>query len=155
MILNRREFLVRGSTIPLLTGSFFSSVFADEPTKSSFPGMITHEHAENLEFPFASLDSSITPNEHFFIRSHFAVPKLDAKSWKLTIEGAVKQKLEFTFADLLKLPSQSLKATLECAGNGRVYLNPPVARVCSGAKALSAMRNGRACRCRSFWKKPA
>ena len=143
MFLNRRDFLVRGSALPLLARTFPSTFFADqtakadEPAKSGFPGMITRmREPENLEFPFAELNSSITPNEHFFIRSHFAVPKVDAKSWKLTIDGAVKQKLEFTYDDLLKLPSQSLKATLECAGNGRVYLTPPVSGLQWGQGAV-------------------
>ena len=63
---------------------------------------------ENLEFPYSSLSDFITPNEQFYVRSHFAVPKIDVRSWKLSIEGAVKQKLEFTLNDLLKLPSRKL-----------------------------------------------
>src|SRR5205085_5434355 len=37
----------------------------------------------NLEFPFAALERFIVPNELFYVRNHFPVPKLDAKSWRL------------------------------------------------------------------------
>ncbi len=41
----------------------------------SFSGLILREKdPENLEFPFSTLSTFITPNEQFFIRSHFAVP---------------------------------------------------------------------------------
>ena len=136
-MLHRREFLVRGGTASLLAG-LGSTIHADEPTGSSFPGMITRmTEPENLEFPFSSLSSSITPNEHFYVRNHFAVPKIDMKSWKLTIEGAVKQKIELSYDDLLKFPVRTLKATLECAGNGRVHLTPTAGGVQWGQGAVS------------------
>ena len=47
----------------------------------------------NLESDFAALDSFITPNDKFYVRSHFAVPKLDVKAWQLKVEGAVKSPL--------------------------------------------------------------
>lgn len=121
MTFSRREFLATSAAIGL-TPRLFA-----QPEISGFPGMITRmAEPENLEFPFASLNSFITPNEHFFVRSHFAVPKIEVKSWKLTVEGAVGNKLELGYDDLLKMESKSLTATLECAGNGRVYLTPAV-----------------------------
>lgn len=125
-MLSRREFLVNASAVPLIGASFPEFLSAGEKS-SSFPGMIVRmTEPENLEFPFSSLSSFITPNEQFFVRSHFAVPKIDMKAWKLSVEGAVKQKLELSLDDLLRLPSRKLTATLECAGNGRVFLTPPV-----------------------------
>lgn len=119
--MSRREFLAVSAAISLTP-----RLLADQNV-SSFPGMITRmAEPENLEFPFASLNTFITPNEHFFIRSHFAVPKIDRKAWKLTVEGAVANKLELSYDDLLKFKTESLTATLECAGNGRVYLTPAV-----------------------------
>jgi DMSO/TMAO reductase YedYZ molybdopterin-dependent catalytic subunit len=124
-MLTRRDFLVRTSTVPLLATGFSASRSSSDEKTSAFPGMIVRmAEPENLEFPFSSLSGFITPNEQFFVRSHFAVPKIDIKTWKLSVEGAVKQKLEFTLDDLLKLPSRKLTATLECAGSGRVFLKP-------------------------------
>src|SRR6266508_3999461 len=125
-MLNRRDFLVRASSVPLLASGFGTALsFAEE--KTGFPGMIVRMASpENLEFPFSALSDFITPNEQFYIRSHFAVPKIDVKSWKLSVEGAVKQRLELSLDDLLKLPARKLTATLECAGNGRVFITPSV-----------------------------
>src|SRR5258708_5507976 len=46
---------------------------------------------ENLEFPFSSLDSFLTPNKLFYVRNHFAAPKLDANTWRLRVSGAVEK----------------------------------------------------------------
>ncbi len=93
----------------------------------SFTGLIIREkEPENLEFPFSTLNSFITPNEQFFIRSHFAVPKLSPRSWRLKVEGLVDRPFEISYDDLLNLPSRSMTMTLECAGNSRIFLTPKV-----------------------------
>ncbi len=83
----------------------------------------------NLETPVGQLAPAgklNTPNEFFFTRSHFAQPKLDAATWKVKVEGHVENPLEFTLDDLKKLPQSSKTITLECGGNGRVFLVPAV-----------------------------
>ena len=93
----------------------------------SFSGLILREkEPENLEFPFSTLASFITPNEQFFIRSHFAVPKLNPRSWQLKVEGLVDRPFEISYNDLLNLPYRSIMTTLECAGNSRIFLTPKV-----------------------------
>lgn len=90
-------------------------------------GLIVREaNPANLEFPFNSLQSFITPNERFYVRSHFATPKLDRSTWRLRVEGAVERPFELTYDELLRLPARTGTVTLECAGNGRSTLNPPV-----------------------------
>ena len=45
-------------------------------------GMIVREREPlNLEMPFGSLDGFITPVDRFFVRSHFAIPSVDVKTW--------------------------------------------------------------------------
>jgi DMSO/TMAO reductase YedYZ molybdopterin-dependent catalytic subunit len=66
------------------------------------------------------------PTEHFFVRSHFAVPEIDPKAYKLTVEGHVENPLSFTLDEFRKLPTVTSPLTLECAGNGRVFLIPQV-----------------------------
>src|SRR5262249_36189201 len=79
----------------------------------------------NFEFPFPTLDSFLTPNNLFFIRSHFGVVKdIDLKSWRLKVEGAVERPLELSYDDLRQLPTRSQTAVLECSGNSRVFLVP-------------------------------
>lgn len=78
----------------------------------------------NLEMPFGSLGGFITPVEQFFVRSHFPVPPIDAKKWRLKIEGEVAKVMTFSLRDLGQMGSSTMPVTLECAGNGRAFLTP-------------------------------
>ncbi len=101
----------------------------NEATRSALPspgGMIMREREPlNLEMPFGSLDGFITPTDRFFVRSHFAVPQIDVKTWRLRIEGEVETPLELTYDEVLGMESRTVVVTMECAGNGRAYLTPP------------------------------
>lgn len=68
----------------------------------------------------------ITPNEDFFIRNTYATPRaesdprVDKRHWRLKIHGnGVERELTISYDDLLKMPSRSIIATMECAGNSR------------------------------------
>ncbi len=124
--MDRRAFL-HGATLaamPLLASARFA--FALDATKDSKPvSLIAREtNPDNLEFPFAALKDFITPNDLFYVRNHYIAPKLDAKTFRLKIGGAVDKPLELSMEQLLALPSKTISATLECAGNGRSFLNP-------------------------------
>ena len=129
-LLDRRTF-VKSAAVGALP--LASSTRSEEPGSGSppekggrHPGVIIRQKdPDNLEFPFATLDSFLTPTEQFFVRSHFPVPELDAKSWRLKVEGAVRQPFEIDYDELREMPSHTLTALLECAGNGRVFLKPP------------------------------
>jgi DMSO/TMAO reductase YedYZ molybdopterin-dependent catalytic subunit len=86
--------------------------------------IIREKEPANLEMTFSSLESRITPNEQFYVRSHFPVPEVDLAAWRLTIVGAVAQQREFSLDELRALPKRTIEATIECAGNGRVFLVP-------------------------------
>jgi DMSO/TMAO reductase YedYZ molybdopterin-dependent catalytic subunit len=127
-MLHRRHFLQSAALagLPLVTGRGWAA----DPTPTdvvSFPGMILRmREPMNFEFPFSSLDRFVLPNERFFVRCHFAQPKIDPKTWRLKVEGSVERRLELTLDDIRRMPSQTRPVTLECAGNGRVYLTPSV-----------------------------
>jgi DMSO/TMAO reductase YedYZ molybdopterin-dependent catalytic subunit len=87
--------------------------------------IIRQKDPNNLEMPFDQLDDFITPSEHFYIRSHFPASELDIDSYRLRIRGAVHRELSLSYAEIRSMPSRSCIATLECAGNGRVFLVPP------------------------------
>jgi len=92
-----------------------------------FPGLIIRERdPENLEFPFYALNSSLTPNDQFFVRSHFPVPKIDINSWSLRVEGLVEHPLDLSFDQLSALPARTVTMVMECAGNSRIFLSPKV-----------------------------
>jgi DMSO/TMAO reductase YedYZ molybdopterin-dependent catalytic subunit len=124
--LHRRGFL-RGAaltTLPFLTGVPLGFAF-DGAKDGKSPGLIPRDtNPDNLETPFAALKDVLTPNEQFYVRSHFAVPKMDAKTYRLNVGGAVEKAVELTLDQLQELPAKTLTMTLECAGNGRAFLNP-------------------------------
>jgi len=86
--------------------------------------VIRQKEPRNLEFPFDRLDSYLTPVESFYIRSHFHAPGLQPDSYRLNVEGAVKNPFAITYDELKRLPAETVVATLECAGNSRVFLVP-------------------------------
>ncbi len=93
--------------------------------KGSQPGLISRQtDPDNLESPFSALNGRITPNESFYVRSHFPVPEIDARSWRLQVEGAVARPISLSLEDIQKMPSVTQAALLECAGNGRAFLAP-------------------------------
>lgn len=86
--------------------------------------IVRSEAPEVLEFPFAELDSVVTPSEKFYVRDHFDRPDIDLQTWRLRVEGCVSQSLELSYEDIVAMPSTTVLATLECAGNGRQFLVP-------------------------------
>ncbi|KRR04471.1 sulfite oxidase [Bradyrhizobium valentinum] len=88
--------------------------------------IIRQKDPNNLEMPFDQLGEFITPTELFYIRSHFPTPELDPVAYRLSIGGAVGKALRLSYAEIRAMPSRTRVATLECAGNGRVFLVPPV-----------------------------
>ena len=79
-----------------------------------------------LETPLETLAEFITPTKSFYVRNHFPVPKIDQSKWRLRIEGEVEKPFELNLDELRKLESRTIPATLECAGNGRSFLEPKV-----------------------------
>jgi DMSO/TMAO reductase YedYZ molybdopterin-dependent catalytic subunit len=59
----------------------------------------------------------ITSSADFFVRNHFAIPRVNAESWNLTVDGMVSTPLKLSYGDLLLLPSVRRAVTFECAGN--------------------------------------
>jgi DMSO/TMAO reductase YedYZ molybdopterin-dependent catalytic subunit len=100
--------------------------YADNAQDSS-PGLIIRQkEPKNLESPFDRLDSYLTPTELFYIRSHFPTPNLDRASYQLRIDGAVRRPFALSYEELRNMRSETRVATLECAGNSRVFLVPQV-----------------------------
>ena len=84
----------------------------------------------DYETPVSLLDSFITPTEHFFVRSHLPVPPaLDAAAWRLTLDGEMAAPASIALDEIRSLPKATVTMTLECAGNGRAFFDPPVAGI--------------------------
>jgi len=71
-------------------------------------------------FPLDKVEGAITPPDLFFVRDHFREPEFSLRTWRLKIEGGVKQPLNLSMSDILESPTQRIEAVLECAGNSTI-----------------------------------
>ena len=90
--------------------------------------VVLNDKPWNIEAQAHLLNDVIKPNSAMFIRNNGKIPeKIDAKNWKLVIDGeSVHQSKTFSLQDLKSQFKQySYQLTLECGGNGRSEFNPP------------------------------
>ncbi|MEE9298604.1 MAG: sulfite oxidase [Acidimicrobiia bacterium] len=64
------------------------------------------------------------PSEMFYVRSNFGVPQVDLRSWRLSVGGLVGLPDTYSIDDLRALGESTELVTLECAGNGRLLMDP-------------------------------
>jgi len=80
----------------------------------------------NAEIHPGALPRAVTPSEAYFVRCNFDVPGLDARTHRIEVGGAVRRPVVFGMDALLGMEHRSLEVTTECAGNGRLGMQPPV-----------------------------
>lgn len=118
---DRREFLRVGGIggAVLLGGNTLIDARRAHAAESK---LIVHtDTPRNAEPPLDQLVKSwITPNEHFYIRSHAPVPKIDEDTFRLSVEGMVHTPFTVSLKQLQHdFKKQSVIATMTCAGNRR------------------------------------
>jgi DMSO/TMAO reductase YedYZ molybdopterin-dependent catalytic subunit len=60
----------------------------------------------------------ITPASSFYlIDTALTSPRIDANNWKLSVKGAVDNPVEFSYKDLLGMPTREADITLSCVSN--------------------------------------
>jgi len=117
--IDRRRFLLLAAA-PLLVAQKAAAPHARESM------LQMNGYAVNAETPLALLTEYVTPNELFFVRSHWIPRTPDPKKWRLTIDGEVDRSGEITLSELKKLPHAEATCVLQCAGNGRGLYSPPL-----------------------------
>ena len=124
--IQRREFITKGSAAVAGLAAFLASRHA-----YAFPGRPGEEMVPWLDqlapnpvpeviknqLVWEDFDSWITPNDKFFSIAHFNRPVIDASTWKLEIDGLVKNPMALTLADIKPRPRQEVAFTIECSGN--------------------------------------
>jgi sulfane dehydrogenase subunit SoxC len=80
--------------------------------------------ARNHAMPHEALRYDVTPAGLHYLLVHYDIPDVDPVAYRLTIDGHVEQPLTLTLDDLRTLPSVTAEVTMECAGNGRVLVEP-------------------------------
>src|SRR5215469_2370448 len=113
-----------------LSGGMCAWAAAGLPVITSEPditGLVVHRtHPLNCETSIPALIGGVVmPNARFYVRNHFETPRLDPASWRLEVSGLVDRPVRLGQRDLRNMRSQTMVATLECAGNGRAAFDPP------------------------------
>lgn len=79
----------------------------------------------NAELRIELQEGLITPASRHYVRTHFPLPAPIDWTGTIAIGGAVEHPRTYTLNELRSLPARSSVVTLECAGNGRAFLEPP------------------------------
>jgi sulfite oxidase len=128
----RRDFLIRAGQLTAglaLMPALPESAFAQTVIKGKEKLIVRSIRPEDLETPVSLLNSWITPNDLFYVRHHLYAPKVDVNEWKLTVGGEVQNPITLTLDELKRAPKHVVTVSLECAGNGRAFFDPPVAGI--------------------------
>jgi sulfane dehydrogenase subunit SoxC len=80
--------------------------------------------ARNHGMPLEALRYPLTPVGLHYLLIHYDIPAVDPLDWRLTVEGKVARPLVLSLEELQARPAIEITATMECAGNGRVWLTP-------------------------------
>ncbi|WP_258312101.1 molybdopterin-dependent oxidoreductase, partial [Streptomyces sp. ZEA17I] len=156
--IDRRDLLrfvaAASAAVPLASVAAPAQAAAPAPA-AGLPGVVKPLPPElftlrgtNAETDFAALRDTglLTPADRFFVRNHTATPEIDRATWKLTVwgDGLTGGPVDFTYADLLRLPSATRTAFVECAGNGRSFFTSQQGQAVSGtAWTLGAIGTAR------------
>jgi sulfite oxidase len=136
-MISRRDLIATASRLGVagLIGGVPRGLFASQASPATGASwgkdklIVRSVRPPDYETPVSLLDSFITANEHFYVRSHLPVPTVDASTWTLKIDGEVTSPLSLSLDELKKLPATTVTTTLECAGNGRSFFDPAVAGI--------------------------
>jgi len=78
----------------------------------------------NRGMPSEGLRLPITPTGMHYLLNHFDIPQIDGASWQLNIDGHVAAPINLDLDELRRRPAVKVLVTMECAGNGRVFMKP-------------------------------
>jgi sulfite dehydrogenase (cytochrome) subunit A len=80
--------------------------------------------ARNHGIPLEALRYDLTPPGLHYVLVHYDIPAANAATWELVVDGCVEQPLSFGLTSLRAMGRETVRVTLECAGNGRASLHP-------------------------------
>ncbi|GAA3104862.1 sulfite oxidase [Streptosporangium carneum] len=105
------------------------------PIVKPLPPELFVPHGTNAEMRWEAMRGVgyHVPNDRFFVRSHTSTPIIDAATWRLELHGSgLSAPGSLGYEDLLALPSVTMDAAIECAGNGRSFFGAQQGRPTSG-----------------------
>lgn len=149
---NRRQFIAGSIAAPFVA----TEVAADALPPSAYrPGSelpaygvpasgeryvrrVISEDRKIAKTPLAAQRGIITPSGLFFTRTHAGVPKIESRNHRLLVHGAVARPVFLTMHDILRYPSTTRIAFIECAGNTSQEWNAPSGRTVSETHGLAS-----------------
>lgn len=123
--LNRRDLVLNGTVamaaFAALGSATSASAFPSRPDDIVIPWLDQPPRFEGPtvrnQLVWEDLDSWITPNDKFFSVHHFNEPVIDPATWRLKVDGLVRNPLNLTLNDIKALTRVEMTFTLEGAGN--------------------------------------
>jgi sulfane dehydrogenase subunit SoxC len=101
------------------------------------PAEFFNDFGSNKEMRWEAMYSRgyVVPNELFFVRNHSRSARLEAAPWRLRVEGSgVSKPREFTYDEILAMPSVTVTRFIECAGNGRSFFEASYGKKAQGGQ---------------------
>ncbi len=89
------------------------------------PGYIYHGKG-TLEMNWEAMYGRgyLVPNDWFYVHNRNTPPPFDLSTWRLRVEGTgVNVTREFTYDEIIGMPSISVTRAIECAANGRRFFS--------------------------------
>ena len=82
------------------------------------PGSTAPPLPQGASLDVAGISPIVTPNEAFYrIDTELLVPRIDASTWKLEVNGMVDNPFTMTYDDLLAMPQIEQYVTIACVSN--------------------------------------
>jgi hypothetical protein len=100
----RRNFLIAVGRAAVLLAAGPASVrhlLAQEPASGRL--LVHSARPEDFETPRQLLTSWLTPNELFYVRSHFYTPAIQESAWRLQVDGDVDHPLSLSLSELKQM----------------------------------------------------
>ena len=109
---------------------------APGPVLKPLPPELFTVRGTNAEMRWSALADQgyLVPIDRFFVRNHTSTPIIDTADWRLRLFGAGLRHgpVALTYDELRRLPSETVTAAVECAGNGRSYFTTQQGQQVSG-----------------------
>jgi len=140
---SRTEGLTRRSLMWIAAGAATGAAVGGAPARAADPPILKPLPPElftvfgtNAETKWEALRGigDIVPVDRFFVRNHTLTPRIDAHTWRLRVHGTGLRggPVELTYRELRHLPSDTITAAIECAGNGRGFFTSQQGQAVSG-----------------------
>jgi DMSO/TMAO reductase YedYZ molybdopterin-dependent catalytic subunit len=137
---SRRDLLKLTAAVGVLGGATGAAAPAaaapGDPIVKPLPPELFTVLGTNAEMRWSAMrdQGHLVPIDRFFVRNHTSTPVIDEQDWRLEVFGAGLRggPVSFSYRDLRRLPSRTITAAIECAGNGRSYFTSQQGQTVSG-----------------------